>query len=346
MMDELIDYKRLNEAYNCGNFYSLQLEIGDFCYQGCLYCYMNALPQSKNTLSDDDIHNIITTAGRLGISTVEWLGGEPLLRDSVFEHMETCIQLGIRNNVWTGGLPLRSQEIRKKVAKLARNGMIAFHISSIDKKTYRILHPQRPDSDLDEIINAVRELIACGYPPEKVLNSVTFTGLQSAGDMIATIDYFAEELGIRTSLNIYHTYLRPDLDSSVLDQFIPSRSSVEQVYKRYAKQWKMTAYPMNCVNKQYCSATIAILCDGSVTPCATIRPEDAMNIHSDGTLEEIIAVNRGELTFSLFRNRENLPPECRECPQTDQCFGCRSRAYAAGKGIYGRDPRCFHYHDT
>jgi MoaA/NifB/PqqE/SkfB family radical SAM enzyme len=29
----------------------------------------------------------------------------------------------------------------------------------------------------------------------------------------------------------------------------------------------------------------------------------------------------------------------------DQCWGCRSRAYAAGRGIHGKDPRCFRFPD-
>ena len=48
---------------------------------------------------------------------------------------------------------------------------------------------------------------------------------------------------------------------------------------------------MNCVNKQYCSATLAVLCDGRVTPCATIRDPGMPSIHETPSLsgcEELI----------------------------------------------------------
>jgi radical SAM protein with 4Fe4S-binding SPASM domain len=98
---------------------------------------------------------------------------------------------------------------------------------------------------------------------------------------------------------------------------------------------------MNCVSKQYCSATLAVLCDGSVTPCATIRPPESPNLHRDGSLREIASKHHDWLTVRALRDPANLPEDCRECPLNDQCWGCRSRAYAAGLGVLGKDPRCF-----
>jgi len=191
------------------------------------------------------------------------------------------------------------------------------------------------------ILNGVRDLLDMGYPAGQLLNSVTFTGLQSSDDMISTIDYFEEEFGIKSSLNVYHTYLRPGMSAKELEQFIPSTEEVEKVYEWYSVQWDMKSYPMNCVNKQYCSSTLAVLCDGSVTPCATIREKDAPDIHNGKTLYQIANEYREHLIFGRFRNPKHLPGSCQICELTDICFGCRSRAYAAGKGLYGKDPRCF-----
>lgn len=98
----MIDYKRLDYCYKNDLIYSLQLEVGDLCHQGCIYCYMNALDEEKNTLSDNQIKKILIESKELGITAIEWLGGEPLLRRSIFKHMETAQELGFRNNVWTG----------------------------------------------------------------------------------------------------------------------------------------------------------------------------------------------------------------------------------------------------
>jgi radical SAM protein with 4Fe4S-binding SPASM domain len=337
----LIDNVKLQKAYDNDGIYALQLEIGDICHQGCIYCYMNAIPEIRNQLSDDTIAAILEDSVRLGITAIEWLGGEPLLRESVFRHMARANELGFINNMWTGGLPLEDGEVLKKTADLCRDGLIAFHVSSIDPGTYSLLHPGRSVADMEIIVNAVRTLMDYGYPAERLINSVTFTGLQSAADMIGTIDYFESEFGIKTSLNVYHTYLRPGTYSAELERFIPSRKEVSRVYKRYNKQYGNEQLPMNCVNKQYCSATVAVLCDGSVTGCATIREKNAPRIEIDGGFYDIVNKHRDYLIFKNLKDPGNLPVECAKCGLNDICWGCRSRSFAAGYGMEGFDPRCF-----
>ena len=337
----MIDYDRLNRAYDKKGFYSLQFEVGDLCYQGCIYCYMNALETPQNTLSDTDIRMILENAKKLDITAIEWLGGEPLLRESIFEYMAMSADLDMKNNVWTGGLPLSENSVVENVAQYARNGLISVHVSTINPDLYIKLHPGHSAKDIDIILNGIRELLHLGYPASQLLNSVTFTGWQSSEDMIETIDFFESEFNIKTSLNVYHTYLRPGVSDSELKKYIPSDEEVENVYLRYSEQWEMEEYPMNCVNKQYCSSTIAVLCDGSVTPCATIREDGAPDIHEGQSFYDIANNNRDHLIFGKFRDPSNLPESCRSCELSDICFGCRSRSYAAGNGIYGKDPRCF-----
>lgn len=337
----MIDYDRLQAAYERQSFYSLQLEVGDECRQGCVYCYMNAVEDGRNTLSDEQITAILRDARALGITAIEWLGGEPLLRGSLFEHMALAADLGLRNNVWTGGLPLADADVRAKTVEHARRGLISVHVSTVDPDIYRVLHPTRSPADLQAILDGIRATLELGYPASQMLNSVTFTGLQPADDMIRTMDYFEREFGIKTSLNVYHTYLRPGTPIGELARFIPPLDAVGKVYARYVKQWGRERLPMNCVNKQYCATTLAVLCDGSVTPCATIREKDAPNIHTDGTLSDIATRIRDHLTIAPFREQQNLPADCRRCQMSDQCFGCRSRAYAAGRGLLGKDPMCF-----
>jgi radical SAM protein with 4Fe4S-binding SPASM domain len=194
---------------------------------------------------------------------------------------------------------------------------------------------------MDVIVNAVKRLLEVGYPASQLLNSVTYTGLQTPEGMIATIDYFEQEFGILTSVNVYHTYLRPGQTREDLERFVPTREDIARVYSRYKRQYGVDQMPMNCVNKQYCSATVAVLCDGSVTPCATIREIEAPRITANGSLYDIVNQRRDYLIFKKLKIVENLPEECRSCQVADTCWGCRSRSFAAGEGVYGRDPRCF-----
>ena len=337
----MIDYDRLYRDYDDDKIYALQLEVGDKCFQGCIYCYMNAVDEERNTLTNENIKHILIDAKKLEISAIEWLGGEPLIRDSIFKHMKYSHDLGFRNNIWTGGLPLSNEEILLNTAKYADPGLISIHVSTIDPLVYEKLHPNRTRKDLEIMIKALEKLIDIGYSADDILNSVTFTGLQTSGDMIKTIDFFEDKFGVKTSLNVYHTYLRPEISDNELSRFIPDRKEVAKVYKHYARNYNVEQLPMNCVNKQYCSATVAVLCDGSITPCATIRIKQAPNIHTDGSFYDLVNDYRDYLIFKKLKDKNNLNEDCKSCSLSDECFGCRSRSFAAGNGLYGKDPRCF-----
>ncbi|MFO7791244.1 MAG: radical SAM protein [Bacteroidales bacterium] len=339
----MIDFEALNKAYNSDGFYSLQLEVGDKCYQGCVYCYMNAVEVTKNQLTEEKISEVLEDSKSLGISAIEWLGGEPLIRPGIFGFMEKAQKLGFRNNMWTGGLPFADKDTTKRTADLCHNGLISVHLSTITPGLYKKLHPGHSTNDMKTILDGIEHLLALGYPPEQLLNSVTFTGLQSAEDLIKTMEYFYRQYGIQTSINVYHTYLRPGYSYNELEKFIPDRKEVATVYNWYKKLIGVNDLPMNCVNKQYCSATLSVLNNGYVTPCATIREEnDKLNIKSNG-FRHIVETYRDYLNFKYFKDKNNLPENCQKCSMNDECFGCRSRSYASGNGIYGKDPRCFRF---
>src|SRR5690554_173916 len=179
----MLDFDQLNMDYANEDFYALQLEVGDKCYQGCIYCYMNAVAETKNELTDEIISAVLADAKELGFSTIEWLGGEPLLRQNIFWFMEEAKELGLKNNMWTGGLPFADLKTVDKTAELCENGYISIHLSTLNPELYKIFHPQREADDIAVILRGIEHLLKIGYLPAQILNSVTFTGLQTADDL-------------------------------------------------------------------------------------------------------------------------------------------------------------------
>lgn len=334
----MIDRNSLAEAYEQDRFYALQLEINDACLQGCAYCYMNALPRGEHVLSDHEVLGIVEQAASAGFTAIEWLGGEPLDRPGVFALMERARELGLRNNLWTGGLPLDREDVPERVVDLCADALVSVHLSTLDPSVYVSLHPGRTPQDISVVLSGVERLLALGLSAERMLNSVTLTGAQTADDMIATIDAFEDRYGIRTSLNVYHTYLRPGRDPGELERFVPSASDIARVQNRLQRQWG-GPMPMNCVDKRYCSATVAVLNDGTVTPCATIR-DGVGSIREQGGFSGLLREHRDALALIALKDPANLPDGCADCGMSSDCWGCRSRAYAAGAGVLGKDPRC------
>lgn len=58
-------------------------------------------------------------------------------------------------------------------------------------------------------------------------------------------------------------------------------------------------------------------------------------------MRELFLRQRDFLVYLPMKLGLDLPADCRKCPLGAKCWGCRSRAYTAGRGMHGKDPRCF-----
>lgn len=337
----LINEDKLQELYDRDLVYALQLEINDDCEQGCDYCYMNAPTIRKGRLSADTLRRVIAEAAELEVYCIEWLGGEPLLREEVFELMEFAAEAGLRNNMWTGGLPLAKRGTADRCVELTEGGLISFHLSTLNPDIYVKTHPSRPASDLERLIEGVENCLAAGKPPDMMINSTTLTSAQSAEDMIRVIDHFEDEYGIPTSVNVYQFYEpRSEENRDEVLRFAPDLKTVRRTLNHLYRCAGSVARGANCVDKRYCSATAAVLNDGRLTPCATIRPYDAPTIFSRG-FKGAFEDRRDWLVLKRMKDKANLPDGCRECKINDECWGCRSKAWDYFQDVYALDPACF-----
>ena len=337
----LIDWKKLQDLYQRDLVYALQLEINDVCEQGCEYCYMNAPSIRQGRLLSDTLRMAISDAADMETYCIEWLGGEPLLREDAFELMTFAAEKGLRNNMWTGGLPLADEETARKCVQLTQGGLISIHLSTLDPEIYQKSHPARPITDMHKIIEGVENCLNAGKPPEMMMNSTTLTSHSTAEDMINIIDHFQTEYGIPTCVNVYQFY-EPRSGENIDEvlRFKPDLKTVRKVLNHLHRSAGNVSYGANCVNKQYCSATIALLNDGRLTPCATIRPDDAPTIFENG-LRDTFQAHRDWLVVKKLKEKDNLPDGCRNCKKNDYCWGCRAKSWDYFHDIYQRDPACF-----
>ncbi len=336
----MIDFDTLQRCYDEDRVYALQLEIWDSCEQACDYCYMKAGRLPRASLDSETLRHVVRDASTLAISRIEWLGGEPLLRADWRELLAAASQHGIVNNLWTGGLPLADESVARDVVAATENGLVAFHISSVDEETYARLHSRAPDGQLRTLLKGVENILAAGKPPELLLNSVTFTRGQSVADMVKAIDFFKDRYAIATCVNLYQSYkpLAPSTHGYL--DVMPDRREGRIELEHAAARSGAAQAIANCVNKQYCSATVAVTNEGKLTPCATIRPKNAPSILEDG-LAPTLNRHKREMLLLDMKDEANLPEGCTHCAQHESCWGCRGRAWDCFDSINARDPACF-----
>jgi len=317
--------------------YTVQIESTLECPQGCLYCYAASEDSPMKELPGEDIMAIIDSAVGMDVRAVDWLGGDPLLRDDWYELMKYAMYRGLKNNIWTSGIPLEKNEVAKKAVDVSEGGFISVHLDSLDEGIYGKLHSGEARKKIQAILKGVDNVQSFGKGPENMINCITFTKPLAGEDVRKTTEYFFNTKGMRTCLTqMCRTGLALDHP-----EWIPEIYDIKEACgNRDAINYSNSGLSMSTMdtNKFYCGGIICVTIDGDVTPCSVIR-KGFGNINVS-TLENIVEKYRDELLFAQIRNPDNMKGHCRICENNSVCWGCRAMAYYEAGDMLAHDPMC------
>ena len=111
------DFKEEQKYFKENKVYAVQLESTNACPQDCLYCYASQKDAPMKELSRQKIIEVLDSASTMGIRAIDWLGGDPLVRDDWYVLMSYARDLGLRNNIWTSGIPLENMGVARKALR-------------------------------------------------------------------------------------------------------------------------------------------------------------------------------------------------------------------------------------
>ncbi|NTU52545.1 MAG: radical SAM protein [Chlorobiaceae bacterium] len=318
--------------------YALQIETTDACHQGCIYCYAGSTPRESQGLTSDEIRGLLKDAASLEIRAIDWLGGDPLVRDDWYELMLYARSLGLVNNVWTSGLPLKNKEVAAKVHEVSEGGFVSVHVDSITPEVFAKLHRGGHPHNIDTVIEGVRNLLALGKSADRMINCITYTSAQGPEDAIKTMRWWFDELGLRTCLTMFN----PAGMGAEWRAFEPGLDEVQQVYTERDRinfgDDNISIAAMD-TDKYYCGTMATVTFTGEVTPCSVIR-DGVGNIRVTPFLD-IITQHLDTLVHGKLHDVGNLPDPCNACVNNAHCWGCRASAYHYNGDADGLDPKCW-----
>ncbi len=318
--------------------YTVQIESDLACPQGCLYCYAASEDAPMKELPGEDIKAIIDSAAGMDVRAIDWLGGDPLLREDWYELMKYALDRDLKNNIWTSGIPLENYEVAKKAVEVSEGGFISVHLDSLDEKIYRKLHKGDPGKKINAILQGVDNAKSLGKRPENMINCITFTKPVAGEDVKRTTAYFFRTKGMRTCLTqMCRTGLALDHP-----EWMPTIQEIRDACgNRDAVNYQDSCLSMSTMdtNKFYCGGIICVTIDGGVTPCSVIR-KGFGNIH-EMPLEDIVDRYRDELLFAHIRDPANMEGHCGSCENNSVCWGCRAVAYYETGDMLAPDPLCW-----
>lgn len=300
------------------------------CNLRCVHCYIDAREKaSKKELSTDEGKLLIDQIAEVSRPIIVLSGGEPLLRDDVFELARYGTERGLRMSMGTNGTLITDQTARK--LKSAGIKKVAI---SLDSST-----PERHDEFRGvkgSWRRAIKGIEACKRNNIDVQINTTIT--QQNCDDVEDMILLAEKLGA----SAFHPFfLVPtgrgrkieDISPVMYEKMI--RDVLEKgtkynlnVRPTCAPQFMRIAEQMGLELKHQVRGCIAglsycrIYPTGEVTPCPYL-PIKLGNIR-ERTFKEIW-FNSGVL--KTLRDFNNLKGKCGVCEYREVCGGCRARAY-------------------
>ena len=322
--------------------YTVQIESTLVCPQGCLYCYAASEDSPLKELPGEDIMGIIDSAAGMDARAIDWLGGDPLLRDDWYELMKYAMDRDLKNNIWTSGIPFEDKEVAKKAVEVSEGGFISVHLDSLDEEIYGKLHSGDAGKKIKSILKGVDNVQSYGKRHDNMINCITFTKPLAGEDVRRTTDYFFKTKGMRTCLTqMCRTGLAIDHP-----EWIPGIHEIRDACgNRDSVNYSDSGLSMSTMdaNKFYCGGIICVTIDGDVTPCSVIR-KGFGNIHGSA-LGNIVEKYRDELLFVQLRNPDTMKGHCSICENNSVCWGCRAMAYYEMGDMFAQDPMCLNNPD-
>jgi MoaA/NifB/PqqE/SkfB family radical SAM enzyme len=108
--------------------HELRIELLQKCTLACVHCSAESSPAATRALSHELVVRVLREAKALGLRSVVFTGGEPLIEFNLTNYVTEAHKLGIRSTIFTAGF-LQEQTCTKKITELAQAGLQQVNVS-------------------------------------------------------------------------------------------------------------------------------------------------------------------------------------------------------------------------
>ena len=317
-----------------GFFMLISWNITKACNLKCQHCYRDAGDYDHNELTLEEGKRLLDEVKALNFRLVVFSGGEPLLREELFDWIRYGRSLGLMCVLGTNGMLIdRACAKRLKDAGLKRAGI---SLDSVDPGTHDRFRLKA--GAWEQAVAGMKQCEQAGIEFQ-VHTTVTKKNIHE----VLNITDFAQDVGARAHhiFFLVATGRGKDIDDviptaaeyeALLEQILQKQSEVSIELKpvcapqfmRIASTKKIsTRFDKGCLaGVSYC----CILPNGDVHPCPYL-PLDLGNVREQG-FTKIWQENK---VFKELRDLE-LKGKCGICEFKKICSGCRATAFNVSGG--------------
>ena len=316
------------------------------CNLFCRHCYRESGPENDRSgeLTTAEGRELIASIRRAGFRLLIFSGGEPLLREDIFDLVAAARDAGLLPAMGTNGTLLTGET----AARLAESGLrgVAVSVDSLDRE-YHDTFRGTPGA-FDRAQQGIRNAIAAGL---RVQINLTLTD-RNLDQFDRMVDYY-ETMGVHAvhpfflvptgrALSMAEEELTSGAYFSMIRTVLEKQGSASlEIKPTCAPQFMPMAKEMGIPQRftRGCLAGTAYCCvlpDGDVHVCPYL-PVRAGSVR-ERPFEDIW---RDSEVFLKLRDRSAYGGSCGECGHWEICGGCRARAYHYTGNYLAEEPWCF-----
>jgi len=321
----------------------LAWEITRACNLNCVHCRASATEKADHDeLTTDQGYELLRDLSKNTTRMVILSGGEPLMRNDVFDLARYGTSLGLRMTLGTNG-SLVTDQIAKDIKS---SGIVRVSVS-LDGTTSDIHDSFRGMAGaFDMALRGIRMLRENNVPVQ--VNTTV------AAMNVFQMDMFPDFIKDLGAVAWHVFFLVPTgrgqgLEPAKIHEYRNMLDGFYRVYKQADIECKATCAPQfyrllaengDEVNTKGCLAGTGfgfVSSQGIVQPCGYLQIPCG-DIRKTG-IEHIWSHSE---TLQALRNTASLKGKCGECSYTGICGGCRARAYEVLNDFMDTDPICWY----
>ncbi len=315
----------------------LDMELTERCNNNCIHCYINQEENDKKLidkeLSTKELKNIIIKAADIGVLSIRFTGGEPLLRTDFNEIYLFTKRLGIKVILFTNAT-LIDKELIELFKKYPPGEKIEITLYGLSQDKYEKI--SRKPGTYTKAMNGINLLLDAKIP--FIIKSVYITGKQEEikefEEFSKLIPYMDHDPGFSMNFD-----LRARRDSTKKNEFIKAlRTSPEDTIKiisrkkqEYIKGMKEFAAKFmgpatDTIFTCGCGKGGSIDAYGYLQPCLLMRHPDTVYDLKNGSFEDAF-----QSFFKNLRKLKSTNPDylekCARCFLNGFCERCSAKSW-------------------
>jgi radical SAM protein with 4Fe4S-binding SPASM domain len=307
------------------------------------------MPKEKELMGDEAL-NVAQEIRELNPNWIIVEGGEPLLRDKIWDILE--VLRNNRENVWliTNGTLINLDTIRR-LRELNIQVMI-----SIDSPHPKVYESIRIGAKFNKVVQNAKELATYGllHSINFTLNKKNYTSIREMFDLCRSIGSpMINIIGLKPCEKYELQLLsKEEYKATVLSLYKSSkRSGVsfffdEPFFEPVCEEWNipscnslssesgiLVSEKSGCIMGDY----IFIEPNGEIKPC-TFVPYTVGNAREG--IKKVWNSMQNSDFLAKIRDPKTRIGKCKGCKYISKCRGCRARTYALTKDWFASDPAC------